>query len=244
MSEEFEFDRTATRDEAAGLLRGLADGIAAGSIRIEDGERSTESAVAEDLEVSVEFEAEDGDRELEVELEWEDDGDGADAAGKSDAEGADADAGSAAGSDDAPGGEGAPGEGVGDGDPDGGSPSGGVSSADEGPPAGDGPPAGEAPPTVEGSPGTAEELEPADLGETGPAGVESVGPAGPVESLGRFELYADRADQWRWRLVHRNGNVIATGGQGYTRKHNAVKGLESVRGNAPGAAIVELLGEE
>ncbi|EMA52791.1 MULTISPECIES: HVO_2922 family protein [Halococcus] len=57
------------------------------------------------------------------------------------------------------------------------------------------------------------------------------------ESLARFEVFRDRADEWRWRLVHRNGNVIADGGEGYASKQNALKGLRSVRRNAPGAEI-------
>jgi amphi-Trp domain-containing protein len=57
--------------------------------------------------------------------------------------------------------------------------------------------------------------------------------------LARFELFRDRAEEWRWRLRHRNGNVIATGGEGYTRKHNAVKGLRSVVRNAPNADVTE-----
>lgn len=58
-------------------------------------------------------------------------------------------------------------------------------------------------------------------------------------SAARFEVFEDRAGEWRWRLVHRNGNIIATSGEGYTRKHNAQKGLRSVVRNAPSAAIVE-----
>jgi len=57
-------------------------------------------------------------------------------------------------------------------------------------------------------------------------------------SLARFELFQDRADEWRWRLVHRNGNIIASSGEGYTRRANAEKGLRSVMRNAPGAAVV------
>jgi amphi-Trp domain-containing protein len=60
-----------------------------------------------------------------------------------------------------------------------------------------------------------------------------------AESLSRFELFVDRAGEWRWRLRHRNGNVIATSGEGYTRKHNAKKGARSVMRNAAGAAMVE-----
>lgn len=56
-------------------------------------------------------------------------------------------------------------------------------------------------------------------------------------SLGRFEVYRDRADEWRWRLVHRNGNIIATSGEGYTSRQNARKGLRSVMTNAPGADV-------
>lgn len=59
------------------------------------------------------------------------------------------------------------------------------------------------------------------------------------ESLARFELFRDQGGEWRWRLVHRNGNVIATSGEGYSRKHNAEKGLRSVVRNAPNADVVD-----
>lgn len=64
-----------------------------------------------------------------------------------------------------------------------------------------------------------------------------VGPTGARESLARFEVFRDRADEWRWRLLHRNGNVIATGGEGYARKHGAENGLRSVMRNAEGARV-------
>jgi len=60
------------------------------------------------------------------------------------------------------------------------------------------------------------------------------------DSQARFELYQDKGDQWRWRLRHRNGNVIADGGEGYTRKHNAQKGMQSVRRNALGATVMHI----
>jgi len=50
-----------------------------------------------------------------------------------------------------------------------------------------------------------------------------------------FEIYADAADEWRWRLRHRNGNVIADSGEGYASRSNAVDGVTSVKKNAPGA---------
>jgi hypothetical protein len=55
-----------------------------------------------------------------------------------------------------------------------------------------------------------------------------------------FELYQDKADDWRWRLRHSNGNVIADCGEGYASKAKAEQGIRSVKSNAPDAAIEEL----
>ncbi len=57
-------------------------------------------------------------------------------------------------------------------------------------------------------------------------------------SQAQFELFEDKAGEFRWRLRHRNGNVIASSGEGYTAKHNAQKGMQSVRRNALGAASI------
>ena len=54
-----------------------------------------------------------------------------------------------------------------------------------------------------------------------------------------FEVYTDRAGQWRWRLVHDNGNIIADSGEGYASRQKCEQGLESVKQNAPGAPIVK-----
>ena len=59
------------------------------------------------------------------------------------------------------------------------------------------------------------------------------------ESKAAFELYEDSAGEYRWRLRHDNGNIIADSGEGYASKANAEQGLESVRQNAPGAALVD-----
>jgi uncharacterized protein YegP (UPF0339 family) len=56
-----------------------------------------------------------------------------------------------------------------------------------------------------------------------------------IESRGRFHLYRERADEWRWRLVHHNGTIIATSGEGYSSRQNAEKGMRSVMKNAPRA---------
>lgn len=52
-----------------------------------------------------------------------------------------------------------------------------------------------------------------------------------------FEVYEDRASQWRWRLVHDNGNVIADSGEGYASRQKCEQGLESVKRNAPDAPV-------
>ncbi|MFC3957134.1 HVO_2922 family protein [Halovivax cerinus] len=65
-----------------------------------------------------------------------------------------------------------------------------------------------------------------------------VADGGDTESKARFELYRDGVGEWRWRLVHDNGNIIADSGEGYDRKDGARRGLESVKRNAPGARVV------
>ncbi len=55
----------------------------------------------------------------------------------------------------------------------------------------------------------------------------------------KFELYADAKGEYRWRLKATNGQIIATGGEGYASKANAKAGIESVKKNALDAEIVE-----
>jgi uncharacterized protein YegP (UPF0339 family) len=52
-----------------------------------------------------------------------------------------------------------------------------------------------------------------------------------------FELYQDNADEWRWRLLATNGNIIADSGEGYQSKQGAKRGIESVRTAAPNAEV-------
>lgn len=54
----------------------------------------------------------------------------------------------------------------------------------------------------------------------------------------RFEVYEDRAGEWRWRLVAANGNVIADSGEGYASKQGVERGIESVKANAPDAHVI------
>jgi uncharacterized protein YegP (UPF0339 family) len=54
-----------------------------------------------------------------------------------------------------------------------------------------------------------------------------------------FHVYEDKSGQFRWRLVHDNGNIIADSGEGYASKQKAKQGLQSVKDNAPDADVVE-----
>lgn len=56
-------------------------------------------------------------------------------------------------------------------------------------------------------------------------------------SKATFEVYEDRAGQWRWRLIHDNGNIIADSGEGYATRQKCEQGLESVKQNAPDADV-------
>ena len=63
--------------------------------------------------------------------------------------------------------------------------------------------------------------------------------AAEPESKARFELYEDRGGKWRWRLRHRNGNIIADSAQGYSSRQKARQGLQSVQANSPGAELIQ-----
>ena len=54
-----------------------------------------------------------------------------------------------------------------------------------------------------------------------------------------FEVYEDRGEEWRWRLRHRNGEIIADSGEGYAERNKAVAAIERIKRHAPGAAQEE-----
>lgn len=45
----------------------------------------------------------------------------------------------------------------------------------------------------------------------------------------KFEVYADKAGEFRWRLKAKNGETLATAGQGYKAKADAKHGVELVQ---------------
>ncbi len=80
-------------------------------------------------------------------------------------------------------------------------------------------------------------------------GIESVkknAPVAPVEDQTvegfateknpKFEVYQDKAGEYRFRLKAANGQVIATS-EGYKAKASCMNGIESVKKNAPDAEV-------
>jgi uncharacterized protein YegP (UPF0339 family) len=57
----------------------------------------------------------------------------------------------------------------------------------------------------------------------------------------KFEVYKDVEGDYRFRLKAPNGEIIASG-QGYTSKEHCLKGIASIKENAPIARIVEVEG--
>ena len=81
-------------------------------------------------------------------------------------------------------------------------------------------------------------------------GIESVrnnAPIAPVEDQTvepievqkhpKFEMYLDKAGEYRFRLKAKNGEIIAVG-EGYKAKAGCLNGINSVKKNAPEADIV------
>jgi len=58
----------------------------------------------------------------------------------------------------------------------------------------------------------------------------------------KFEIFKDAKDEYRFRLVAANNRIISTS-EGYTRKSSCLKGIKSVKVNAPKASIEDLTGE-
>jgi len=54
----------------------------------------------------------------------------------------------------------------------------------------------------------------------------------------KFEVYTDKAGEFRFRLKATNGQIIAVS-EGYKQKASCLNGIESVKKNAPEASIIE-----
>ena len=55
--------------------------------------------------------------------------------------------------------------------------------------------------------------------------------------LAAFEVYIDDGGEWRWRLLARNGRIIADSAEGYSSEMAALNGVDTVRSVARDARI-------
>ena len=55
----------------------------------------------------------------------------------------------------------------------------------------------------------------------------------------KFEVYKDKAGEFRFRLKAKNGEIVATG-ESYKAKASCLKGIESIKKNAPEAPVVKV----
>ncbi len=82
-------------------------------------------------------------------------------------------------------------------------------------------------------------------------GIESIRKNAPIANLEdqtvegfesvthpKFEMYEDKAGEYRFRLKARNGEIIGVS-EGYKAKASCENGIDSVRRNAPEAEVVE-----
>ena len=53
----------------------------------------------------------------------------------------------------------------------------------------------------------------------------------------KYEVYTDKAGEFRFRLKARNGEIIAVS-EGYKAKASCLNGIESIKKNAPEAEVV------
>ena len=95
---------------------------------------------------------------------------------------------------------------------------------------------------------TSEVYSSEDACRKGIASVQKNAPAAAVEDQTvegfaqekhpKFEVYKDKAGEFRFRLKATNGQIIAVG-EGYKAKAGCLNGIASVQKNAPDAEIVE-----
>lgn len=54
----------------------------------------------------------------------------------------------------------------------------------------------------------------------------------------QFEVYTDKAGEWRWRFRASNSKIIADSGEGYKEKSDCLHGIDLVKKESPNAKIV------
>ena len=99
--------------------------------------------------------------------------------------------------------------------------------------------------------GTSEQYSSLDACKNGIASVQKSAPTASLEDQTKegfetaknpkFELYQDKAGEYRFRLKAGNGEIILVG-EGYKSKSGCKNGIDSTRKNAADSVIVEELG--
>jgi uncharacterized protein YegP (UPF0339 family) len=59
-----------------------------------------------------------------------------------------------------------------------------------------------------------------------------------VQTHPKFEVYQDKAGEFRFRLKAKNGQIVATG-ESYKQLASCLNGVDSIKRNAPEAEIVK-----
>ena len=57
--------------------------------------------------------------------------------------------------------------------------------------------------------------------------------------MSKFEMYEDKAGEFRWRFISSNGRVIATSSEGYKAKTDCQHGIDLVKTDGPKAEVHE-----
>jgi uncharacterized protein YegP (UPF0339 family) len=55
--------------------------------------------------------------------------------------------------------------------------------------------------------------------------------------MSKFEPFKDRLGNWRWRLIGGNGRKVATSGESFASRSNAVRAARTVKRLAPDATL-------
>lgn len=95
--------------------------------------------------------------------------------------------------------------------------------------------------------GTSQAYSSMDACKNGIESVKTNAPIAPIENQTKegfeeltnpkFEVYADKAGEFRFRLTAKNGqNILAS--EGYSQIAGCLNGIESVKSNAPDAEVV------
>jgi hypothetical protein len=53
-----------------------------------------------------------------------------------------------------------------------------------------------------------------------------------------FEIYLDRANQWRWRMLAGNNRIIGDSGESYHNRSDCEAMVEWIKKNAPTAQVL------